>query len=194
MRKQNGFTIIEVSLVLGIAGLIFLMAFVALPALWGTARDSERRDDVLTFTQKLKDFQTNNNRGALPILSAAQESALNTGSKIDVIGANITSSGTWSSTSWEGFYRDFLPKDFEDPSGTKYNLRITKCRPSGGAIDVACNEFATYDLLTEAGKNTMYVILGAVCEGSEPRSSANPRRVAVLYQMERSNSAFCANT
>ena len=33
MRRKNGFTIIEVVLVLAIGGLIFLMVFIALPAL-----------------------------------------------------------------------------------------------------------------------------------------------------------------
>ena len=50
MKKQNikskkGFTIIEVVLVLAIAGLIFLMVFVALPALQRSQRDSQRRQD-----------------------------------------------------------------------------------------------------------------------------------------------------
>ncbi len=193
MKRANGFTIIEVSLVLGIAGLIFLMAFIALPALWGSARDSERRDDVLTFIQKLKDFQTNNNRGALPILSATDDAALDGNSVKSIDGPSITSSGTWSSTSWEGFYRDFLlPITFEDPTGRNYNLRIAKCRASG--IDQACNGMATQSITEAAGEHIIYVVLGAVCDGDSPKSSANTRRVAALVQLERSITAFCANT
>ena len=40
---KGGFTIIEVVLVLAIAGLIFLMVFIALPALQRSQRDTERR-------------------------------------------------------------------------------------------------------------------------------------------------------
>lgn len=43
--NKSGFTIIEVVLVLAIAGLIFLMVFVAFPALQRNQRDTQRRDD-----------------------------------------------------------------------------------------------------------------------------------------------------
>lgn len=48
-NKTQGFTIIEVVLVLAIAGLIFLMVFIALPALQRSQRDTQRRDDVARF-------------------------------------------------------------------------------------------------------------------------------------------------
>ncbi len=63
--KRRGFTIIEVSLVLAIAGLIFLMIFVALPALQRNQRDAQRKDDLMTYLEQLKKYQTNN-RGNLP--------------------------------------------------------------------------------------------------------------------------------
>lgn len=44
--KQRGFTLIEVILVLAIAALIFLMVFVALPALQASQRDTARRSDA----------------------------------------------------------------------------------------------------------------------------------------------------
>lgn len=46
LKKIKGFTIIEVVLVLAIAGLIFLMVFIALPALQTGQRDSARKNDV----------------------------------------------------------------------------------------------------------------------------------------------------
>lgn len=65
VKNRNGFTVIEVTLVLAIAGLIFMMVFVALPQLQRQQRDSRRRDDILIFMETLKKFQSNN-RGALP--------------------------------------------------------------------------------------------------------------------------------
>lgn len=62
---RTGFTIIEVALVLAIAGLIFLMVFVALPGLRASQRDAERRENVAMFLESVKKYQTNN-RGALP--------------------------------------------------------------------------------------------------------------------------------
>lgn len=64
-NKENGFTIIEVVLVLAIAGLIFLMVFIALPALQRGQRDTQRRDDVSRFISQLNSYATNN-RGSLP--------------------------------------------------------------------------------------------------------------------------------
>ena len=64
-QQKKGFTIIEVVLVLAIAGLIFLMAFIALPALQRGQRNSQRRSDVGTMVSQLNSFATNN-RGSLP--------------------------------------------------------------------------------------------------------------------------------
>lgn len=65
IQTKKGFTIIEVVLVLAIAGLIFLMVFVALPALQRGQRDTQRRDDVSRVVSQLQSYATNN-RGALP--------------------------------------------------------------------------------------------------------------------------------
>ena len=64
-NKQEGFTIIEVVLVLAIAGLIFLMVFIALPALQRSQRDTQRKQDLSRALTKVTDFQSNN-RGSLP--------------------------------------------------------------------------------------------------------------------------------
>jgi len=64
-NKEKGFTIIEVVLVLAIAGLIFLMVFIALPALQRSQRDTQRRDDVSKFVSQLSSYATNN-RGQIP--------------------------------------------------------------------------------------------------------------------------------
>lgn len=45
-NKQQGFTIIEVVLVLAIAGLIFLIVFLALPQLQRSRRDTQRQNDT----------------------------------------------------------------------------------------------------------------------------------------------------
>lgn len=63
--RSKGFTIIEVVLVLAIAGLIFLMVFIALPALQRSQRDTQRRDDAAKFMSQLTSYATNN-RGAVP--------------------------------------------------------------------------------------------------------------------------------
>ncbi len=45
-NKHSGFTIIEVVLVLAVAGMIFIVVFLALPALQKNQRDNARKQDV----------------------------------------------------------------------------------------------------------------------------------------------------
>ena len=63
--KEKGFTIIEVVLVLAIAGLIFLMVFIALPALQRNQRDTQRKNDMSRVQTAIQNYQSNN-RGKLP--------------------------------------------------------------------------------------------------------------------------------
>ena len=65
LDNKKGFTIIEVVLVLAIAGLIFLMVFIALPALQRNQRDTARRTDVSTVASAYTTYM-NNNRGNAP--------------------------------------------------------------------------------------------------------------------------------
>ena len=58
--KERGFTIIEVVLVLAIAGLIFLMVFIALPALQRNQRDTQRKNDMSRVLSAVQSYQSNN--------------------------------------------------------------------------------------------------------------------------------------
>lgn len=64
-QTLKGFTIIEVVLVLAIAGLIFLMVFVALPALQSGQRDTARKQDVGNLGTAINNYSSAN-RGKLP--------------------------------------------------------------------------------------------------------------------------------
>lgn len=64
-RQDEGFTIIEVVLVLAIAALILLMVFLALPALQRNQRDTTRKNDVSRLQSAINNFKSRN-RGALP--------------------------------------------------------------------------------------------------------------------------------
>lgn len=60
-----GFTIIEVVLVLAIAALIFLIVFLAVPALQRSQRDTQRRSDVGRFVSAAQNYSANK-RGIIP--------------------------------------------------------------------------------------------------------------------------------
>ena len=59
-QNKKGFTIIEVVLVLAIAGLIFLMVFIALPALQRNQRDTQRKNDLNRELTAVRNYQANN--------------------------------------------------------------------------------------------------------------------------------------
>ncbi len=69
-RNNSGFTIIEVVLVLAIAGLIFLVVFLALPQLQRSRRDTARRDQVGRILASLTQASSNSG-GTFPADNAA---------------------------------------------------------------------------------------------------------------------------
>ena len=65
IKQKNGFTIIEVVLVLAIAGLIFSLVFVALPGLQRAQRDTETKNNVSVVSSGIVTYVSNNN-GSFP--------------------------------------------------------------------------------------------------------------------------------
>lgn len=68
MKKHNlyrGFTIIEVVLVLAIAGLIFLMIFLALPDLQRSRRNEQRKRDMGEIAGAIQNYRSAN-KGKMP--------------------------------------------------------------------------------------------------------------------------------
>jgi len=74
-KNIKGFTIIEVVLVLAIAGLIFLMVFIALPALQAGQRDTARKSDVSNVASALNSYSSAN-RGSLPAAGSTLDTQL----------------------------------------------------------------------------------------------------------------------
>jgi prepilin-type N-terminal cleavage/methylation domain-containing protein len=74
-RKQEGFTIIEVLIVLAIAGLILLIVFLAVPALQRNARNTQRVDDVARVLGAAQEVLNNNNGSVASLTNAALQAA-----------------------------------------------------------------------------------------------------------------------
>ncbi|MEK9196120.1 MAG: type II secretion system protein [Patescibacteria group bacterium] len=94
IKKQKGFTIIEVLIVLAIAGLIILIVFLAVPALQRNSRNTQRKNDasaVLGATQE----DVNNNNGAFRVV-ATTPNTINTTARtqLTTINYNGVASGT----------------------------------------------------------------------------------------------------
>lgn len=91
-KRNEGFTIIEVVLVLAIAGLIFLIVFTALPQLQRSRRDTQRKNDASRLVAAVTQLQSNTGGLNVP--------------------ANVAGFPA-------GFIADYLD-DFNDPSGSAY--------------------------------------------------------------------------
>jgi prepilin-type N-terminal cleavage/methylation domain-containing protein len=103
--KKEGFTIIEVVLVLAIAGLIFLMVFIALPALQRNQRDTARKNDMSRAQTAIVNA-ANDNRGKLPTLNnafIAKYLAINGDEFVDPAGKNYAFAELTEATSPTGF-------------------------------------------------------------------------------------------
>src|SRR5665213_459777 len=68
--SNKGFTIIEVMIVLAIAGLILLIVFLAVPALQRSSRNTQRKTDVGRVGSAATTIVSNNN-GAMASLTRA---------------------------------------------------------------------------------------------------------------------------
>jgi prepilin-type N-terminal cleavage/methylation domain-containing protein len=67
--SSEGFTIIEVMIVLAIAALILLIVLLAVPALQRNARNTSRRNDASSLVSAINEYISNQN-GALPTSAA----------------------------------------------------------------------------------------------------------------------------
>ena len=169
-NSKKGFTIIEVVLVLAIAGLIFLMVFVALPALQRSQRDTARRNDMSRVDTSLIQYQTNNQDTGNGDLPGASDWAWG-----DANGEGDTFPDTCQNNEACKFLQRYMnsgtdstTNTFKDPDGTYYNLEI-----GSGAWS---ENLPTMDY-------TIYVRTGAKCSG-ETAVAAQARHFAILYRLE----------
>lgn len=176
-KSKKGFTIIEVTLVLAIAGLIFMMLFIALPALQRSQRDTVRRDDVISLLENVKSYERNN-RGSMP---GSSETSMNV---VNVIWSESLQNSTGNETTWRGFYRDYLKDNFIDPSGGHYQLMVVKCGATTADSDCTNTAATTLEEQPFPNDNKMIIVLQASCYGNKTILSSNPRKLAVMYRLE----------
>jgi prepilin-type N-terminal cleavage/methylation domain-containing protein len=67
-KRTEGFTIIEVLIVLAIAGLILLIVFLAVPALQRNSRNTQVKNQAATYLGAVNEWMNNNN-GKVPAAS-----------------------------------------------------------------------------------------------------------------------------
>ncbi len=163
-KNNNGFTIIEVVLVLAIAGLIFLAVFIALPALQRGQRDNQRRTDASRFGTQLQSFATNNN-GKMPTTSTQ-------------ISTIATTTNGVKPTGGGSFIQGYLLKGsegFNDPKTGEYYGVTVLTAPAQPTLT-----------------NTFVYLAGGSCDGETVISGGGNRNAAVAIQLEGSGT-YCLN-
>ena len=161
-RKVLGFTIIEVVLVLAIAGLIFLMVFLALPTLQRNQRDTQRRDALGRVASQTQQFMSNN-QGRVP--------------------TNLAGQGCDAPCQWNSFrlnYLDLANDPFLDPNGLHYYLSY---RGDAGAN--VGNEAISFGSIQVGTDNFMpiRVYSNARCDGENAVFAPNGSRL-VAFRMK----------
>lgn len=198
INSKEGFTIIEVVLVLAIAGLIFLMVFVALPALQRSQRDTQRRNDMSRVDTSLVQWQTNHSTDPnnLPNPSTVSTwTATNNFSGDNACGSELACI----------FVRDYMNtgasetnkvNEFQDPDGVPYNMVITpnwaetanalanaKYNEKNALIAGEVENSFTIGGDSPFSEHVIYIIPGGKCSGSSVLKSER-RHFAVLYRLE----------
>lgn len=209
-NNKKGFTIIEVVLVLAIAGLIFLMVFVALPALQRSQRDTQRRNDMSRVDTSLVQYQTNHSNLSENLPNTGNADVSWTGLEDNTFGTN----GCGANIACQ-FIRDYMntgssendgkTNNFEDPDGSPYSIVITRnwslhtptavtyTPTAGGTSNArssltgdANNGFTISDVANGGNAydaHVVYIVPGGRCSGDRVLSSTK-RHFAILYKLE----------
>lgn len=144
-QKEKGFTIIEVVLVLAIAALIFLMVFIALPALQRSQRDTARKSDIGIISSSVSSY-TGNNNGNFPAAGSASLTNYVTNKSENT--TTITVNGT------QGGGQTITPAD-----GTVIITQKTTCGTiNGSSVDLVTGTIRQYTVVTrlEEGNGAAY--------------------------------------
>lgn len=213
-KTKKGFTIIEVVLVLAIAGLIFAMVFIALPGLQRSQRDTQRTQDISRLLTAIQNYESNN-RGAIP----SETLPVFVPGHATQLDSTKTNAITDYDNTWVHLYDAYLlvgtnksQDKFADPSGDPYSLAVNVCSGSNIKAGDKCSEQrsnvtfedqtagnlttdgVTSDALglaknaysgTDTNNTSPILILThASCDNENAIYTASSRKVAVLYKKE----------
>lgn len=195
-KFKDGFTIIEVVLVLAIAGLIFLMVFIALPALQRSQRNTQRRDDYSMLVTAVNSYMASNN-----------------GKLANLIAGTNNDPSTLDASRW-------VNSTGEDPNGNPYEVKAYsygkwsgtygKVKPGGTVGSTGCSiaEYTDETSCNSAGGawtaggagSQVFIVIKANCRGIDtangdpmPDTDSAARSFAVYGYLE-GGSYFCQDS
>jgi|SRR5665213_930371 len=145
IKKEKGFTIIEVMIVLAIAGMIMAIVFFAVPALQRNAHNTQRSSDASHLAGIVQEYASNH-QGTLPTtaqlatyIGSDKFSIMNTAVTVTASGATAVSGTTTNMVVHPGTICDTTTNK---PSTTNANTKSFAIdymiELSGGGSDNAC--------------------------------------------------------
>jgi prepilin-type N-terminal cleavage/methylation domain-containing protein len=174
LKQSNGegFTIIEVMIVLAIAALILLIVLLAVPALQRSSRNTQRKNDVSAIAAAVSNVLTDNN-GATPTGLGATDS-----SDILICGAGGAANGPQTTGNCTGVSESAK-------MGYYTTSDVSMCGPgTAGAANCSAAVPTT---------NAVRIEVGYICTNNAPVASAGTRTAALYYVVEggSGNNAQC---
>lgn len=157
-ESDQGFTIIEVMIVLAIAGLILLIVFLAVPALQRNARNTQRKNDAAGVLAAVSEYADNNGGAAptngsfaAPTLTLCKDATCNVAADTDA-----------QSTAKLGYY-------------TGYNAAAN----TAGSVSIQSSYSAP-----SAANDSLTIYEGAVCSNATTAAAGSTRSFVALYGIE----------
>ncbi len=175
-KDQDGFTIIEVLIVLAIAGLIMLIVFLAVPALQRNARNTAIKSDASHLATAVNDFISNNG-GTLPVPANATTIFDDAGGQRGLSQLGTLNVDTTDSTITGGsFVIDPTTSSWSSPAVTRDTVVVLE--------DTQTTSATSTTTATTSGPN------GWVCNGATPTYTGTPRNVVLMYSLEGGSSTW----
>jgi prepilin-type N-terminal cleavage/methylation domain-containing protein len=166
LKKENGFTIIEVLIVLAIAGLILLIVFLAVPALQRNARNTSRKTDANTLLAAVNEYVSNNN-GTDPATVTCTS-----------LPNSVYGSGTTSQANL-GYYNQ----------GCAYGATVASLGTLTSGYDYLLTKNVTPTISATTSDDYIFIIENTTCTGNTP-SAGSTRSVAAVYQLETGTGTY----
>lgn len=170
VQNRKGFTIIEVVLVLAIAGLIFMMVFLALPALQRSQRDTQRKNDLSRAITAITNYSAAN-RGLIPLVAADF--------------TTLTTSYLANATNGDSFI---------DPAGINTSQAATTTTYLFATPTTGAQAALTAGFLPASTQNVIYPTTGAICSSTSPGATVvgGSRKIALRMYLE-GGGVYCLN-
>lgn len=177
---NKGFTIIEVMIVLAIAGLILLIVFLAVPALQRQSRNTQRKTDASSIAAALATYISNNN-GKLPVSLGANA----TTNLLDICSAGGAQNGGVGGTACTANTNTEAAKIGYYDLSVNTNVRMTAAgTPAAGFALPTVSATGTAISDTTITRDQVLIVPKVNCSPNGAAYSYSPRTMVVLYVTE----------